>query len=126
MAEREENQKERVREWIEGMVAKIRDTVAGLRQTAADVLSLENGRELRREVQETVQEAVAFILSSIRSVEEKIRGGEQPSAGPGRGAKRPPDRLSKKELYELAKKMDIQGRSKMSKQELAEAIRQHG
>jgi DNA end-binding protein Ku len=56
----------------------------------------------------------------------KDRGRRRDKASGGRGGSSGPDvdELSKEELYEEAQKRDIAGRSKMSKEELAEAVKE--
>jgi hypothetical protein len=58
-------------------------------------------------------------MAALRASLEAARGGRGRS-GDGNGEL---DSLSKEELYELAQKADISGRSDMSKQELVDALR---
>jgi DNA end-binding protein Ku len=63
------------------------------------------------------------LRASLAAVE---RGGDDKEAEAGRGGdggKRDLAKLSKDELYDLAKEADIPGRSDMSKEELASALR---
>jgi DNA end-binding protein Ku len=76
------------------------------------------GEEVRVE-KEPEPEAPTDLMAALRaSVEAARRRGSKiaPDGGGYEG-------LSKDELYELAKKADIPGRSEMSKQELAEALK---
>ena len=63
---------------------------------------------------------VADLMEALRASVEASKGGKKPPSA----AKRPPDLhdLSKDELYEKAGQVDIPGRSKMSKEELIEAL----
>ena len=63
---------------------------------------------------------VADLMEALRASVEASKGGKRPPSA----AKRPPNLhdLSKEELYERAGDADIAGRSKMSKDELIEAL----
>jgi DNA end-binding protein Ku len=74
---------------------------------------------------ELEEEEAPDLLSALRASVESVRRGQDPRAV--RRAVASADggdfeELSKDELQELAKKADISGRSKMSKQELVEAL----
>lgn len=59
----------------------------------------------------------------------RTRGGDGKSKSSGNGKKRPDDDLeaeSKEELYQRAQRLDIPGRSRMSKQQLIRALRSGG
>ncbi len=63
---------------------------------------------------------VPDLMAALEATLAKARGG---GGGKGGGAKRDPDkRMSKEELMERARELDIDGRSKMTKDELEEAI----
>ena len=63
---------------------------------------------------------VADLMEALRASVEASKGGKKPPSA----ATRAPDLhdLSKDELYEKAGEADIAGRSKMSKEELIEAL----
>jgi hypothetical protein len=63
--------------------------------------------------------ALAWVLAR----ELLAESGDRPGSGGGEvGAGRPPEEKSRDELYEQAKRLGIEGRSKMSKDQLVEAI----
>jgi DNA end-binding protein Ku len=76
------------------------------------------------EVEEEVEEPEDLLAALRRSVEE-AKGRRRPAARRNGGSKRNGGKgdRSKDELLERAKRLDIPGRSKMSKDELAKAIR---
>ena len=85
--------------------------------------------ELKHHVEEEESELLP-VLSDKASAEERERLGERFAAQTGHADVRA-DRVvsgdaSKAELYEQAKQADIPGRSSMTKDELAEAIREQG
>lgn len=104
---------------------KLREMAAVLTKRAAWIVSEEGLREVRRVLEESVQTAVAVIRSAMQAVAERVSGKSEP-APPSGASKKPLDERSKQELYGIAKKLEIEGRSKMSKQQLADAIRQQG
>ncbi|WP_020569036.1 DUF7218 family protein [Neolewinella persica] len=59
------------------------------------------------------------------SKEKAARIANTPNAGKKGGKARPYEERTKKDLYEQAKKIGIEGRSKMNKSELIEALRNH-
>lgn len=62
--------------------------------------------------------AVPDLMAALEATLAKARGDDKPRAGDGAGDKR----QTKEELLDRAKKLEIEGRSKMTKDELAEAI----
>ncbi len=58
------------------------------------------------------------------SKEKAARIANTPDAGKKGGASKPYEERSKKELYEQAKNLEIDGRSKMDKEELIKALRE--
>lgn len=62
-------------------------------------------------------------MSPKRSKEIAARTVNQQTAKEGRAKEDPMQELTKDQLMRRAKKMDIKGRSKMSKSQLARAIR---
>lgn len=68
-------------------------------------------------------EAPTDLMAALRASVEAAKGRRSGRAGRNGAADRPDlARLSKEELYELAKQEDIPGRSEMSKDELVEAL----
>jgi hypothetical protein len=57
------------------------------------------------------------------SKEKAARIANTPKSGKKGGKAKPYEKRTKKELYQLAKKVDIKGRSQMNKDELIDAIR---
>ncbi|MBT9187556.1 Rho termination factor N-terminal domain-containing protein [Zobellia russellii] len=57
------------------------------------------------------------------SKEKSARIANSPNSGKKGGKAKPYEEWTKKELYEQAKNVDIEGRSKMTKQELIHALR---
>jgi DNA end-binding protein Ku len=76
------------------------------------------GKEVRVEP-EAEPEAPTDLMSALRASVEAARRNR----APGRSSSGDLESRSKDELYELAKKADIPGRSEMSKDELVEALR---
>ena len=78
------------------------------------------------EVEEEAEEPEDLLAALRRSVEE-AKGRKRPAARRNGGSKRnggdATDDMSKEKLLERAKRLDIPGRSKMSKDELAKAVR---
>jgi hypothetical protein len=81
----------------------------------------ESARE-RGKSTERAEEIAARTVNKDRREEGRTKSGRQSTTGTG-NPNRPLAERSKQELYNRAKQMDIEGRSKMSKQELVEAIR---
>jgi DNA end-binding protein Ku len=77
------------------------------------------GEEVRVEA-EPEAEAPTDLMAALRASVEAARRGRPAPARKGNGNL---ERKSKEELYELAKKADIPGRSDMSKDELVKALR---
>jgi hypothetical protein len=65
---------------------------------------------------------MAALRASVEAVQRRRAGGRAPERRRGEGDGEL-ERLSKEELYELAKEADIAGRADMSKQELVEALK---
>jgi DNA end-binding protein Ku len=76
------------------------------------------GKEIRVEA-EPEPEAPTDLMAALRASVEAARR----ERAPRRSTNRDLEGKSKDELYELAKKADIPGRSEMSKEELVEALR---
>ena len=85
--------------------------------------------ELKHHVEEEETELLP-VLAQQASEDERERLGERFAAQTGHADVRPDeavsDDASKAELYEQAKRADIPGRSSMTKDELAKAIREQG
>jgi DNA end-binding protein Ku len=77
------------------------------------------GEEIRVE-QEPEPEAPTDLMAALRASVDAARGRGSGVAAADDGGY---DGMSKEELYELAKKADIPGRSEMSKKELADALK---
>jgi DNA end-binding protein Ku len=78
------------------------------------------GEEVRVEV-ELEPEAPTDLMAALRASVEAARGRRRPASA--RNGSEDLEGKSKEELYELAKKADIPGRSDMSKEQLVEALR---
>jgi DNA end-binding protein Ku len=89
------------------------------------------GKETRREPREEPEETPDLMAALRASLEaaQRRRSGTRARGGiaSGNGASASPDgeleKLSKDELYERAKELDVRGRADMSKDELIEALR---
>lgn len=68
------------------------------------------------------KEIAARTVNKQRREEGRTKSGRKTTSGTGNPTHRLEDR-SKQELYNRAKQLDVEGRSKMSKQELVRAIR---
>jgi DNA end-binding protein Ku len=78
------------------------------------------GEEVRVEV-EPEPEAPTDLMAALRASVEAARGRRRPASA--RKGTEDLEGKSREELYELAKKADIAGRSDMSKEQLLEALR---
>jgi DNA end-binding protein Ku len=78
------------------------------------------GEEVRVEV-EPEPEAPTDLMAALRASVEAARGRRRPASA--RKGTEDLQGKSKEDLYELAKKADIPGRSDMSKEQLLEALR---
>jgi DNA end-binding protein Ku len=85
------------------------------------------GKEIHRPPEAEEEEPVDLIGALRASIEATKQGKQRPTrataSGNGASADGDLDRLSKSELEERAREADIEGRSKMSKRELIEALR---
>jgi len=68
------------------------------------------------------KEIAARTVNKTRREEGETKSGKKTTSGTGNPNKGLEER-SKQELYNQAKKLDIEGRSKMNKSELVQAIR---
>ncbi len=77
----------------------------------------------KTEEPEVAPDLMAALRASLEAAQSR-RGGARGKAG-GNGARADGDlvKLSKEELYERAKELDVKGRSDMSKEELLDAVR---
>jgi hypothetical protein len=71
---------------------------------------------------ERAKEFAARTVNKGRREEGRTKSGRKSTTGTG-NPNRSLDERSKQELYNRAKQLDIEGRSKMKKQELVQAIR---
>jgi DNA end-binding protein Ku len=101
---------------------KFRDTY---RDALCEIINAKRKGEVVRAPQVEEAEAptdlMAALRASVEAVQRRRAGGRAPQRARGKedGGL---ERLSKEELYELAKEADIAGRADMSKQELVEAL----
>lgn len=68
------------------------------------------------------EEIAARTVNKQRREEGRTQSGRKTTSGTG-NPNQPLDERSKQELYNRAKKLDVEGRSKMDKDELVRAIR---
>lgn len=73
--------------------------------------------------EDRAQEIAARTVNKKRREEGRTKSGRKTTTGTGNPTQSLEDR-SKQELYNRAKELDIEGRSKMNKGELVDAIRQ--
>jgi DNA end-binding protein Ku len=102
---------------------KFRDTY---RDALCEIINAKRKGEVVRAPQVEEAEAptdlMAALRASVEAVQRRRAGGRAPERGRGEGDGEL-ERLSKEELYELAKEADIAGRADMSKQQLVEALK---
>jgi DNA end-binding protein Ku len=102
---------------------KFRDTY---RDALCEIINAKRKGEVVRAPQVEEAEAPTDLMAALRAsdaAEQRRRaGGRAPERGRGEGDGEL-ERLSKEELYELAKEADIAGRADMSKQQLVEALK---
>ena len=72
--------------------------------------------------EDRAKEIAARTVNKKRREEGRTKSGKKTTSGTGNPTRSLEDR-SKQELYNRAKQLDIEGRSKMDKGELVEAIR---
>jgi len=82
--------------------------------------SKQRGKSTRR-----AKEIAARTVNKQRRQEGRTKSGKKSTSGTG-NPNRSLQARSKKELYNRAKEMGIDGRSKMNKGELVRAIQRHG
>ena len=68
--------------------------------------------------------ALAIAAAFAAAVVILRRGRPAPAPAEGVVSERPPETLTRDELYDLAREHDIPGRSKLKKRELLDAVRQ--
>ena len=102
---------------------KFRDTY---RDALCEIINAKRKGEVVRAPQieeaEAPTDLIAALRASVEAVQRRRAGGPAPERARGEGDGEL-ERLSKEELYELAKEADIPGRADMSKQELVEALK---
>lgn len=81
----------------------------------------ESARERGRS-KDRAEEIAARTVNRQRREEGRTLSGRKSTSGTG-NPNQPLDERSKQELYNRARKLDVEGRSKMSKDELVRAIR---
>jgi DNA end-binding protein Ku len=99
---------------------KFRDTY---RDALCEIIEAKRKGEVVRapevEEREAPTDLMAALRASVEAVQSRRAGGQKRKGGQEGEF----DRLTKEELYELAKEADIPGRADMSKQELVEALK---
>jgi DNA end-binding protein Ku len=99
---------------------KFRDTY---RDALCEIIEAKRNGEVVRapevEEREAPTDLMAALRASVEAVQSRRAGGQKRKGGQEGEF----DRLTKEELYELAKEADIPGRADMSKQELVEALK---
>jgi DNA end-binding protein Ku len=102
---------------------KFRDTY---RDALCEIIKAKRKGEVVRapavEEAEAPTDLMAALRESVEAVQRRRAGGRRPDRAGGDGDGEL-ERLSKEELYELAKEADIPGRADMSKKELVEALK---
>jgi DNA end-binding protein Ku len=99
---------------------RFRDTY---RDALCEIIKAKRKGEVVRAPEVAEAEAPTDLMAALRASVEAVqqrRGAGRPREGDRDGGL---DRLSKEELYELAKEADIPGRADMSKKELVEALK---
>jgi DNA end-binding protein Ku len=71
-----------------------------------------------------VVDLMAALEASVKAARDGRKGGGAAAAPKGRSTADRFEKMSKDELYELATKRDLKGRSKMSREQLADALRE--
>ena len=84
---------------------------------------IKESQEERGKKESRAKEIAARTVNKQRR--EKGRTANKTTQGTG-NPNRPLEQRSKRELYNRAKDLDIDNRSKMTKDELVKAVRQHG
>ena len=83
---------------------------------------IKESREDQGVEQDRAKEIAARTVNKKRREEGRTKSGKKSTSGTGNPTHSLEDR-SKQELYNRAKELDIDGRSKMNKEDLVEAIR---
>lgn len=83
---------------------------------------IKEDREDRGASEDRAQEIAARTVNKRRREEGRTKSGRKSTTGTGNPNRSLEDR-TKQELYNRAKELDIDGRSKMSKEQLVRAIR---
>jgi DNA end-binding protein Ku len=96
------------------------------RDTLCEIINAKRkGKDVHIDRGAQEEEAPPDLMSALRASVEAARGGKASRANGGKKRRAASDGLadlSKDELYERAKKADIPGRAKMSKEELLDAL----
>jgi DNA end-binding protein Ku len=91
------------------------------RDALCEIIEAKRKGEVVRVGAEPEPEAPTDLMAALRASVEAARGRRDPA--PTRNGNEDLEGKSKEELYELAKRADIPGRSDMSKEQLLEALR---
>jgi DNA end-binding protein Ku len=97
---------------------KFRDTY---RDTLCEIIRAKQRGETVAAPEAPETEEPVDLMAALRASIDAAKGGRRPAKRRSDGDRL--ERLSKDELYELAKKADLPGRSDMSKDELVEALK---
>ena len=99
---------------------KFRDTY---RDALCEIIEAKRKGEVIRAPEVEEREAPTDLMAALRASVEAVQGRRAGGRKRKGGQDGELDRLSKEELYELAKEADIPGRADMSKKELVEALK---
>ena len=80
------------------------------------------GERIRAPKPEKEPAPVPDLMAALERTLENVRGGQDARSAPDRDPREKLDGLSREELYERAQEEEIPGRSKMSRDELVEAL----
>ncbi|MFP3941358.1 MAG: Rho termination factor N-terminal domain-containing protein [Thermoanaerobaculia bacterium] len=83
---------------------------------------IKESSEERGKPEGRAKEIAARTVNKQRREEDRTKSGKKTTSGTG-NPNQPLEERSKQELYNRAKELDVEGRSKMKKQELVRAIR---
>ena len=108
---------------IDDWIADLRDRISDHRWTRCEIIRAKRSGKEVHHAAEVEEEAPPDLLEALRASIEAAGGRRGRSRASSDGRSRDLAGLSKAELDERARKANIRGRSKMSKDELIEALR---